>query len=200
MSTTTRPTTPSRAAHALELMSSVVAYAETIRLIPPGEGGDIAEAFKGALAGLTRLDIGRRMGSLRAPATHEDFERTAEAILSALEDSPLPEAEWAPMNEILSDELTGLLGISSSSLARYRSGERATPDRVAARLHFIAMVVSDLAGSYNEFGIRRWFRRPRTALGGRAPGEILAGNWSPDTEDVIRVRELARSLLGTAAG
>lgn len=200
MSTDISSTFSAGTAHAPEMMSRAVAYAETIRLVPPGEGQSIVEAFRGALAELNRLGIGRRMGPLNASATVEGFEKTAEAILSALENSPLPEAEWAPMSEILSDELTGLLDISPSSVARYRSGERATPDPVAARLHVLAMIVSDLAGSYNDFGIRRWFRRPRTTLGGRAPEEILSGNWGPDAEDVIRVRNLAHSLMGAAGG
>jgi hypothetical protein len=39
---------------------------------------------------------------------------------------------------------------------------------VAERLHWLAMVVADLAGSYNALGIRRWFERPRALLGGAA--------------------------------
>lgn len=200
MPTATGSTVSSRTARTLHLMMRTITYAETIRLIAPGEGGSISEAFKAAHAELARHGIVRHLGPLMARARIEDLEEPAKALLSALENSPLPEAEWAPMNEIFNDGLTNLLGISPSSLTRYRSGERSTPDQVAARLHVVAMIVADLAGSYNDFGIRRWFQRPRTALAGRAPNEILTGAWAPDTEDVTRVQDLARSLLGAAGG
>ena len=121
-------------------------------------------------------------------------------MLSAIDDSPIPQAEWGPLSEFLGEELPALLGISASSLTRYRSGERTTPDVVAARLHVIAQVVSDLTGSYNDFGVRRWFGRPRQALDGCAPNSILSGDWAPDDPDVARVRALAQALLGAAVG
>lgn len=187
-------------AHALNVMMRTVAYAETIRLIPPREGAVSVDDFQNAHAELVRLGIARHLPPLTAHPTVTDCGHAADAILSALEASPIPEAEWRPVSEILGDELARLLGISSSSLARYRSRERTTPDAVAARLHFIALIVSDLAGSYNEFGIRRWFRRERTALGGRAPADILSGGWNPDADDVAQVRDLAQSLLVASGG
>ncbi|TMK24849.1 MAG: hypothetical protein E6G64_16815 [Actinobacteria bacterium] len=74
-----------------------------------------------------------------------------------------------------------------------------TPDEVAERLHFLALVVADLAGSYNEFGIRRWFARPRPQLDGRSPSHLLRGNWRSDQPGPQRVRELARALTGSLA-
>ncbi len=103
------------------------------------------------------------------------------------------------MSDTLGEDLARLLNISPSSLARYRSGERVTPDIVAARLHFIAMVVSELAGSYNNFGIRRWFKRHRSALKDKSPEQILSGDWTVDREEVVHVRDLARSLLGAVS-
>ncbi|MGQ0669492.1 MAG: hypothetical protein ACT4PO_07455 [Actinomycetota bacterium] len=70
---------------------------------------------------------------------------------------------------------------------------------MAARLHFLAKVVADLLGAYNEFGVLRWFDRPRAALGGRSPAEVLAGDWDPDAEGPLGVRSLARSLAGASA-
>jgi hypothetical protein len=84
-------------------------------------------------------------------------------------------------------------------LKRYQSGERDTPDDVAARLHFLALVVSDLAGSYNDIGVRRWFQRKRTLLDGRAPVTLLKGHWDPDDEGPMRVRQLARELVSLSA-
>ena len=70
-----------------------------------------------------------------------------------------------------------------------------TPDDVAARLHFLALVISDLAGAYNEIGVRRWFHRERSLLDGKTPGTLLSGDWNPEDEGPQRVRDLARSLV-----
>lgn len=118
----------------------------------------------------------------------------------ALEDSPSPVHEWQSLERILGiDRLGDLVGVSPQSVRRYRSGARSTPDPVAARLHFIATVVGELAGAYNDYGIRRWFQRPRTALDGRAPERILADGWTPDDPGALRVLALARSLTGSPA-
>lgn len=115
-------------------------------------------------------------------------------------DSPLPETEWKPMRDALGDELlTQLLNVSPTSLRRYADGGRVTPDPVAARLHTLAMITSDLAGGYNERGMRRWFVRPRPQLDGRAPADVLAGGFDPDSDSVGRVRELAAWLVGSGA-
>ena len=51
-----------------------------------------------------------------------------------------------------------------------RRGHRPTPDVVAARLHVLAMVCADLRAGYNDYGIRRWFVRPRPSLEGGVRG------------------------------
>ena len=102
------------------------------------------------------------------------------------------------MQHVLGLELLArLLGISESSARRYLSGSRSTPDSVAARLHFLAFVVGDLGGAYNDIGVRRWFDRPRRRLDGSTPAETLGERWSPDDEDARRVRDLARALLSS---
>ena len=68
-----------------------------------------------------------------------------------------------------------LLRISTVSLRRYLSGAGRTPDDVAVRLHALALIVGDLAGAYDDAGIRRWLARPRTALGNRAAVDVVAG-------------------------
>ncbi len=121
-------------------------------------------------------------------------------IIDALEQSPAPRHEWPALVEVLGLELAvRLLGISQSSARRYRSGERSTPDSVAARVHFLALVVGDLAGAYNDIGIRRWFDRPRSQLHGTAPAEALGTQWSPDDPAARRVRELASALVSSPA-
>jgi len=84
-------------------------------------------------------------------------------------------------------------------LRRHAAGERATPQRLAERLHWPAAVVGDLAGAYNEFGIRRWFDRPRTQLDGHSPRRLLGADWQVDGEPARRVRALAATLSGAQA-
>lgn len=132
--------------------------------------------------------------------SHQSLERWLRVAANSVEDSPMPDSEWVGLSERLSDLLPGLVGASPSSVSRYRSNVRPTPDSVAVRLHVLALIVTDLAGSYNDFGIRRWFQRPRAALNGQAPIDILTGAWDPDSDDVQRVRRLAGWLTGQASG
>lgn len=104
------------------------------------------------------------------------------------------------MRETLGDELLAkLLDVSATSLRRYAEGERTTPDPIAARLYALAMIISDLAGGYNERGMRRWFLRPRPQLDGRSPADLMAGGFDPDSETVGRVRDLAAWLVGSGS-
>lgn len=108
--------------------------------------------------------------------------------------------EWRALVTLFGhDRLATLTGTSPASVRRYAGGERETPHAVAGRLHFLASVVGDLAGAYNDFGIRRWFERPRTALDGRSPAALLHGDWSPEAPEARRVRQLAASLLASPA-
>lgn len=155
----------------------------------------------GGLLGTQRA----RFGAMLRPGAwkHESIDETSNAIrqlIAVLEESPVPRTEWPAMREIFGDEaLAELLAISLSSLKRYAGEERATPSKIAERLHWVAMVVADLAGSYNEFGIRRWFERSRSQLEGRSPRKVLGAQWSPGDPAAWRVRSLAASLVGAGA-
>lgn len=121
-------------------------------------------------------------------------------LADALEVSAAPAAEWPAMRTVFGDEMLGrLLGISDASMRRYASGERSTPDEAAGRLHWLALLVADLAGAYNDFGIRRWMQRPRVQLDGSSPWQLLGENWSPDSAEAQRVRALAAVLSGPQA-
>lgn len=123
-----------------------------------------------------------------------------ERVSEALDESPVPSTEWRALQDVLGpDLLTRLLGISSSSLQRYASGERGTPDNIAARLHFLALLVGDLAGAYNDIGVRRWFDRRRELLNGATPAEALGEEWSPEDDGPRRVRELSSALAFSPA-
>lgn len=130
-------------------------------------------------------------------ATTRRMEDQLDRVTQALEASPTPSTEWPAMREVFGDEaLAGLLEISASSLRRYAATERPTPDIIAARLHWLAMVVSDLAGAYNHIGMRRWFERPRAQLAGQSPHAALGVEWEPDGEAALQVRALAAALSG----
>ncbi len=123
-----------------------------------------------------------------------------EKINEALDQFPTPAHEWRTLQAILGVELlTRLLGISQSSARRYISGHRSTPDVIAARLHFLAFVVGDLGGAYNDIGVRRWFDRPRERLDGSTPAQMLGHEWSPGDDGPQRVRDLARALASSPA-
>lgn len=185
-------------AQAAYLAVRLVAFAEAVHLVPASdEPGVDREQILAALDGLSRAGVGRKTGALRTHFTARNLASVLWDALTSLECSPVPDVEWAPMSALLGDDLPStLVGVSPTSLHRYRSSERPTPDQVAARLDFVALVVADLTGSYNDFGVRRWFDRPRAALGGQTPRALLTGDWSPDDESVRPVRELARALLG----
>ncbi|MFN9644029.1 MAG: hypothetical protein ACK6BG_02640 [Cyanobacteriota bacterium] len=120
-----------------------------------------------------------------------------EQAYQALEHTPTPASEWAGLREICGDGLLErILAISPASLRRYAAGDRRCPDAVAARLHWLALVVEALEGTYNPIGIRRWFERPRQALEGAAPLELLAKNWLPEHPGPQRLRSLAEAARG----
>jgi hypothetical protein len=118
----------------------------------------------------------------------------------ALAQSPIPDHEVRELVRLYDLEpLASLVGSSSVSLRRYTNGERTMPDTVAARLHFVAMVTSDLIGSYNDIGIRRWWERPRALLDGQSPSAALGTGWSPDDPQAKAVADLAAALSGATA-
>lgn len=152
-----------------------------------------------AAAGIARQALAELLSKPR-PTDRGRILSLLGTIGAALEDSPVPVREWPALVGVLGHErLARLLRISPASVRRYAAGHRATPDVVAARLHLLALIVGDLSGTYNEYGIRRWFERTRTPLQGLSPEDILGDEWSPDDEGSARLRDLARSLLDPGA-
>ena len=132
-------------------------------------------------------------------AVTDPLTAAVQQINDQIEMSPQPAGEWSPVIATLGEDLlASLVAVSVSSVRRYAGGARATPQEVAERLHFLALLLADLAGSYNDFGIRRWFGRPRSQLDGRAPQDLL-GDFDPDGPDAAAVARLASSLLGAGA-
>jgi uncharacterized protein (DUF2384 family) len=151
----------------------------------------------------------RKAGIARAPALVFDnvelpddraLQQLLQMVIAALEQSPVPAHEWPSLSRVFDvEQLAALLNVSVSSSRRYETRSRSTPDAVASRLHFLALVVADLAGAYNDIGVRRWFDRPRSMLGGKRPADLLAGDWDPDDTGPQNVRALAASLVSLTA-
>jgi hypothetical protein len=143
-------------------------------------------------------DVAARLSG--AIPSREELVRYLDAALIALDESPVPAAELAKLNSLLGHEsLADILEISAASLQRYQSGEREAPDAVADRAHFLTSVVAALEGTYNEFGVRRWFERARTVFGGRSARQLLGRRWASSDESAQRVLNAAESLQSLGA-
>ena len=182
---------------------AALARADAMGLLPRPVTCLDESAIQGLETGMAEAGIGRSfLAELRRLADSDAVRLSAllEKISEALEESPAPAHEWRALQGVLGpDLLARLLGISPSSVRRYSSGSRSTPDAVAVRLHFLTFVVGDLAGAYNDIGVRRWFDRPRQRLDGNTPAQALGGDWSPADDAPRRVRELARALAPSPA-
>lgn len=149
----------------------------------------------------SRLGVGQEAAvALLEPPRNARLPRLLASLDASLADSPVPDREIAELLRIYDHEqLATLAGTSVASLRRYAAGTRTVPDAVAHRIHFIALVTSDLGGAYNEFGLRRWWDRPRSALGDRSPRQALGRDWSLDDPDAVTVAGLAASLVGAGS-
>ena len=143
-------------------------------------------------------DLAARLTTGKPSAS--DLSRYLDAALLALEESPVPAAELTRLNATLGHELlSGLLEISAASLQRYQSGERQVPDVIAERAHYLTSVTSALEGIYNEFGVRRWFERPRSIFNGKSARQLLGRDWAPAGEAAHRILAAAESLADLGA-
>ena len=146
--------------------------------------------------------IGRdaALGMLESDLSPARLATLIERLDEALIGSPLPDRELRQLRQTFElDQLARLLGTSEVSLRRYLAGRRDVPDTVAERAHWLALVVADLGGTYNQIGVRRWFERPRAQLDGRSPREALGVNWTPDGAPATSIQDLAAALVGPAA-
>lgn len=181
----------------------VLRLAEAMGLAKPAAG----RVGYGQIAEVADQVAGQGIGSASAATltsdahlSMTDIRRALDSLLEAMKESPLPRSELRSLGDLLGrDRLAALVGTSEPSLRRYLAGSRSVPDDIAQRAHSLAIVASYLRGGYNALGVRRWFERPRTQLGGSAPQQLLAGDWDPDDPGPLRVQALARSLLGSPA-
>jgi hypothetical protein len=191
-------TTPQVAFQAVQALGR----ADAMGLLPADERIETLDlpSFRKAVRHIHRAGIARNFQLDLTSLPDSGLERALEHLNLALEESPAPEFEWHRMGDVLGLELLSrLLGVSAISIRRYRANGRATPDDVAERLHFLTLLVGDLAGAYNEFGVRQWFARKRAQLDGRAPADLLKGRWKPAQPGPLRVKQLARALVTSPA-
>jgi hypothetical protein len=190
-----------RAPGAATLAFVLLIRAEAMGLLPSGVEGPtrLDQSLLHSLAAKLR-SAGVATGSAGRLETSRGRElaQALRDVLDAIDASPYPEGEWTPMREILGDDLLSVLvgGISPSSLRRYATGARVTPDEVAWRLHILARIVAALRGSYNAYGIRQWFERRRPQLAEKTPGQVLVEAERHDDPEVETVTRLAETLLG----
>ena len=184
----------------------VLARADAMGLFVEREGAVALDAttFERLAARVGRAGIGGALAPVwtAQPMVGEPklLEQYLDQFTAALEASPVPAFEWKHLIRVLGvDLLERLLAISAVSIRRYARTIRTTPDDVAGRLHWLALIVGDLAGAYNEIGIRQWFDRKRAQLDGRTPAQLLARGWKPDDPGPQRVRGLAHVLVGSPA-
>jgi hypothetical protein len=160
-------------------------------------------SFRKAVRHIHRAGIARNIQlELADDFANQDsgLERALAHLNMALEESPVPEFEWNRLTEVLGLELLSrLLGISTSSVRRYKAAARTTPDDAADRLHFLSLVVGDLSGAYNQIGIRQWFERQRAQLDGRTPLDWLSSPWRPTQPGPRRVHDHAQALVASPA-
>jgi hypothetical protein len=161
-----------------------------------------AATIRRAVRAATAAGIGRDAAVLLRHGGGEPdvLRRVVAQLREALEESPAPRSEIRELLTIFDADLLGaLVGASASSLRRYALGARSTPDDAAARIHWLAKVVADLRGAYNDAGVRRWFDRRRAQLDDLPPRAMLLGAWDPEDAGPRSVRELARSLAAGGA-
>lgn len=106
--------------------------------------------------------------------------------------SAVDPSDWQSVEGMLGIESTArFVGTSVSSTRHYSAGIRPTPDSVAARLHFLVVVLGHLAGAYDNVGVRRWFHRSRKLLNANTPAQLLCTDWAPGDDGPRQVCELA---------
>lgn len=177
----------------------LLARGEIMGFVQVASGPQVLDGalVRAALQGLHEQGV-----ATRVPLDRDDdsLDEAVDAALESSEHSPMPAGEWPSLLETLGEDLLSeLLSISAASLRRYVRNVRPTPREVVERLHVLALIVSDLAGAYNDYGVRRWFKRPRQQLDGKSPAELLGSKWDPDGPAALRLRGLAAGLVSAGS-
>ena len=112
------------------LAARVIAFASTVGIVTAAIRTLDRKTWKSVLSSLRKAGL-LRAAPLLTLRSGASLESELGRLYETIEDSPLPDAEWKPMREVLGDDmLSKLLGISRPSIHRYATGERVTPQHV----------------------------------------------------------------------
>ena len=184
--------------------AEITRHAEAMGLLDAESAAAGQERFDAALRNLAAhgiaIDAAALVGGRGRRPSLARVIGALDRVREALEDSPIPDLELRRLQRTFGWEgLAVMLHTSVGSLRRYAAGQREAPDDVAARAHWLAGVVGDLRTAYNDAGVRRWFVRPRKALHGRSPADVLEQPWDPADPTIREVRGLAAWLVSPGA-
>ena len=188
------------------LAVTVLTRAEAMGLLPAKETIERLDmdTFRRLVEGIAQAGIGNGLLADLAASSSPNPRQlavTLQKLAEALDASPTPACEWAGVNGVLGGEvLASLLGISSSSVRRYLSGNRATSrwDRGSPPLPGTGHR-RPCGGLPMTSASARWFQRPRKLLDSRSPAQLLDGTWQPEDPGPQRVRDLAAALVSSPA-
>ena len=151
----------------------------------------LESALESAVNSGIPVDVAEYTRSLADERGLSSFLDKAEAIV---EENPVP-TELPSVEAWLGPELScEVVGVSRTSLNRYLKNARGLPDDVSWRAHLSCLLIGDLAGSYNEIGMRRWFVRPRGELDGLTPVDWLQKTRRAD-DGFEKLRSLTSPLV-----
>jgi hypothetical protein len=88
--------------------------------------------------------------------------------------------------------LARLLDIPRPAIDRLALSPHAAPSGLAMRAAALVQLVDALSSNCNTAGVREWFDRPLSELGGDAPAVHLTGSWAPDSASIATLLEIAR--------
>jgi hypothetical protein len=104
-------------------------------------------------------------------------------------------ADWQQLNSVFErDDLERLLGVRVAAEAQ-KELPLDQPNDLPVRVSFLAELIAVLSKSYTLTGVRQWFYRPRTPLGGQSPISLLSGEWRPGQDPARMIQDLARTTL-----
>lgn len=192
-----------------ELIPGAVLLVRRAEALGFGTGSDVdlRTRLDGVLAAIdagqvVAVDINSIRRGLNEPVSDQaELSRQLHRLFEALGESRAPQQEAQELLRVFgAEQLAELLVVSPTSVRRYARGQRRPPRVIADRLHWLALLVGCLNGTYNDFGVCRWFERPRAALDGSTPKQALLASpdWTPNSDGARELELLAQALIGMA--
>ena len=129
--------------------------------------------------------------AFRVPGVVNIYELIVAHMLErGTDEQPQPDSNSALAELIM---VFGTKALTKLIAAGGELGTKPAP-RLLARIKMLSEMIEILRDAYDDEGIRRWFERPRTQLGGKPPSALLVGDWEPTDKGPARARKLATNL------